>query len=92
MASLDMRRAAKLVKNVDVEDLYDRLDTLGDYVQELSASLSKSASRQFGRTRKFASGATHDAEEAMKDNLAASLILTVGLGIVVGYFIRRSTE
>jgi hypothetical protein len=28
----------------------------------------------------------------MKDNLAASLILAVGLGIVVGYFLRRGTE
>ena len=89
---MDMRRATKLVKDLDIDDLYDRLDTLGDYVQELSTSLSKSASRQVGLARKFASGATPDAEEAMKDNLAASLILAIGLGIVVGYFIRRSTE
>jgi hypothetical protein len=33
-----------------------------------------------------------DAEEAMKDHLAASLLLAIGLGIVVGYFIRRGTE
>jgi F0F1-type ATP synthase assembly protein I len=89
---MDTRRATKLVKDLDIDDLYDQLDTLSDYVQELSASLSKSASRQFGRARKFAAGATHDAEEAMKDNLAASLILAIGLGVVFGYFICRRTE
>jgi hypothetical protein len=87
---MDTRRAANLVKDLDIDDLYDRLDRLGDYVQELSAGLSKSASYQFGRAREAASRATHDAEETMKDNLAVSLILTIGLGIVVGYFIRRS--
>ncbi len=54
--------------------------------------MGKGASRQFGRARDFASEAAHDAEEAMKDNLAASLILAVGLGVVVGYFIRRGSE
>ena len=33
-----------------------------------------------------------EAEELMKDNLAASLVLALGLGLVVGYLIRRSTE
>jgi hypothetical protein len=28
----------------------------------------------------------------MKDNLAASLILAVGLGILIGYIIRRSSD
>jgi F0F1-type ATP synthase assembly protein I len=87
------RKAARFVKdNFDIDDLYDQLDTLRNYVQELSASVGKGASRQFGRARDFASETAHDAEEAMKDNLAASLILAVGLGVVVGYFLRRSTE
>jgi hypothetical protein len=33
-----------------------------------------------------------DAEELMKDHRAASLILALGLGVMVGYMIRRSTE
>ena len=87
------RKAARFVKdNLDIDDLYDQLDSLRDYVQELSASMGKSASRQFGRARAFASDAAHEAEETMKDNLAASLILAVGLGVLVGYFLRRSTE
>jgi hypothetical protein len=28
----------------------------------------------------------------VKDNLAASLVLAVGLGVLVGYFIRRGSE
>jgi hypothetical protein len=65
---------------------------LRSYVQEFSTSMGKSVSRQYGRARDFASDAAHEAEEAMKDHLAASLILAVGLGILVGYFLRRRTE
>jgi hypothetical protein len=78
--------------NVDIDELYDQLNTLRDYVTELTAGAGRGASRQLGRARDFATEAAVEAEEAMKDNLAASLILAVGLGIVVGYFIRRGTE
>jgi ElaB/YqjD/DUF883 family membrane-anchored ribosome-binding protein len=87
------RKAARLVKDhFDVGDLHDQLDALRSYVNELSASAGKSASHQFGRARDYASDAAHEAEEAMKDNLAASLLLAVGVGVVVGYFLRRGTE
>ena len=87
------RKTARFVRdNVDIDELYDRLNTLRDYVTELTSSAGQGASRQFGRAHDFASEAAHDAEEAMKDNLAASLILAVGLGILVGYFLRRGTE
>ena len=87
------RKATRFVKdNLAIADLYDQLDSLRDYVQELSASTGRNASRQLGRVRAFASDAAHEAEEAMKDNLAASLILAVGLGVLVGYFLHRSTE
>ena len=78
--------------NLDLDDLYDQVDSLRSYVQELSASMGKSVSHQYGRTRDFASEAAREAEEAMKEHLAASLILAVGFGIVVGYFLRRGTE
>jgi hypothetical protein len=87
------RKAARFVKDkLDIDDLHDQLDSLRAYVHELSASVGKGASRQFGRARDFASDAAHDAEEAMKDNLAASLILAVGLGIIVGYLLRRGSK
>ena len=65
---------------------------LRDYVTEAHVEARQGASRQFGRARDYASDAAHDAEEAMRDNLAASLVLAVGLGVVVGYFIRRGSE
>jgi hypothetical protein len=87
------RKAARFVKdNIDVDDLYDQLDSLRSYVHELSAGVGKSASRQFGHARDYASDAARDAEETMKDNLAASLILALGVGVVIGYFLRRGTE
>jgi F0F1-type ATP synthase assembly protein I len=87
------RKAARFVKDkVDIDDLYDQLASLRSYLNELSASVGKDASRQFARARDSASEAVHDAEEAMKDNLAASLILAVGLGVLIGYFLRRGTE
>jgi biopolymer transport protein ExbB/TolQ len=87
------RKASRFVKDhVDVDDLYDQLDALRGYVQKLSSGFGKSAGREWKRARSFASDTAHDAEETMKDNLAASLVLAVGLGIVVGYFLRRGTE
>ena len=78
------RKAARLVNSLDVDDLYDQIETLRSYVAELSSGLGKNASRQFGRARAYASDTAHDAEEVMKDNLAASLVLAVGLGVLVG--------
>jgi ElaB/YqjD/DUF883 family membrane-anchored ribosome-binding protein len=87
------RKASRFVKdNVDVDDIYEQLNTLRDYVTELTSSAGHGASRQFGRARDYASDAARDAEEAMRDNLTASLLLAVGLGMVVGYFIRRGSE
>ena len=89
------RKAARLVrgaKDIDLDDLYDHLENLRDYVHELSQNVGKSASRQYGRARAYTSQAAKEAEELMKDNIAASLILIIGLGLVVGYLIRLSTE
>jgi hypothetical protein len=87
------RKASRFIKeNVDIDELYDQLDTLRSYVQELSSGVGKNASREFQRARALASGAAHDAEEAMKDNLAASLVVALGLGVLVGYFIGRGNQ
>ena len=43
-------------------------------------------------TRDYASEAAQEAEELMKDNLAASFVLALGIGVVIGYLIRRSTD
>jgi ElaB/YqjD/DUF883 family membrane-anchored ribosome-binding protein len=87
------RKGARLLKgNLDIGDLYDELEGLRDSVRALSARAGKGASREYGRARAYASETVDEAEELMKDHLAASLLLAVGLGILVGYFIRRGTE
>jgi ElaB/YqjD/DUF883 family membrane-anchored ribosome-binding protein len=89
------RKAAKLVKDVkdlDIDDLYDQLDDLRDYVNDLSRSVGKSAKSGYKQARHIASDAAHEAEEAIKDNLAASLILAAGLGVIVGYLIGRGSD
>lgn len=86
------RKAARLVNNLDPDDLYDQIAALRGYVAELSSALGKNAGRQFGRARAYAVDTAHDAEDVMKDNLTASLVLALGLGVLVGYFIRRGSE
>jgi ElaB/YqjD/DUF883 family membrane-anchored ribosome-binding protein len=86
------RRTPRLLKDLDIEDLHDQLDSLRSYVNELTGTAGRSASRNYGRARDYATEAAHEAEDLMKDNLAASLVLALGLGLVVGYFIRRGTE
>ena len=85
-------RIVRDVKDIDIDDLYDQLDKLRDNVHQLSQRVGKSASRQYRHTRDYASEAAQEAEELMKDNLAASLVLALGLGLVVGYLIRRSID
>ena len=53
---------------------------------------SKTANRQLGRARSLAIDTAHDAEGTMRDNLGASLIIAVGLGVVIGYMIGRSSD
>jgi ElaB/YqjD/DUF883 family membrane-anchored ribosome-binding protein len=45
-----------------------------------------------GPARGRALDTAHEAEELMKDNLAASLVVALGVGVLVGYLIRRGTE
>jgi hypothetical protein len=85
-------KASKLASDTDINDLYDQLDNLRAYLRELSADLGKNAGRQFGRASAYASNTVREAEEAMKDNLAVSLVVAVGLGLVLGYLIRGGSE
>lgn len=87
------RKAARLIKrNLAIDDLYERLEDLRDAVQALSTRAGSGISREYGRARAFAAETADEAEEVVKDHLAASLLLAIGIGVVIGYFIRRGTE
>jgi hypothetical protein len=86
------RKPARFGSNLELSDVYDQLDSLRGYVQDLSQGAGKSASRSYGRARDFASDTAHEAEDLMKDNLAASLLLTLGFGVAIGYLISRSSK
>ena len=86
------RKAGGFIKELDTDDLYDQLDTMRAYLKELTGAFGKIANRQWGRARELAGDTAHDTEDLMKDNLAASLILALGLGVFIGYMIRRGSE
>ena len=85
-------KGSRLLKELDKDDLYDQLDTVLSYLKEVTGTFNKAASRNWGRTRDQVADTAHQTEEMMKDNLAASLILAVGLGVFVGYMIRRGSD
>jgi ElaB/YqjD/DUF883 family membrane-anchored ribosome-binding protein len=58
----------------------------------LTTSFSKIANRQWGHARGRAIDTVQEADEMMKDNLAASLVVALGVGVLVGYLIRRGTK
>ena len=55
----------------------------------MAASTSKIANRQWRDTRGQALDTAHEAEEMMNENLAASLVLALEIGVLIGYLIRR---
>jgi ElaB/YqjD/DUF883 family membrane-anchored ribosome-binding protein len=85
-------KTSRFLKELDSQDVYDQLDAVRDYLRDLTGSVSKVANRQWGHTRHRAADSVQEAEEMMKDNLAASLVVALGVGVLVGYLIRRGTE
>jgi hypothetical protein len=86
------RKSGGFLKEVHVTDLYDHLDTIGAYLKELTGAFGKLANRQWGRGRHLVAETARDAEETMEDHLAASLIIAIGVGVLLGYMIGRATK
>ena len=84
--------ASRYLKELDTQEVYDQLDAVRDYLRDLTGSFGKIANRQWGHTRNRALDRAYEAEELMKDNLAASLVVALGVGVLVGYLIRRGTK
>jgi ElaB/YqjD/DUF883 family membrane-anchored ribosome-binding protein len=85
-------RASRYLKELDVHSVNDQLDNVRAYLKDLTDSFGKIANRQWGHAGHRARDAAEEAEELMKNNLAASLIIALGVGVLVGYMIRRGTE
>lgn len=85
-------KAGRFLKELDAQDLHDQLDAVRNYLSDLTGSFSKIANRRFGPARGRAYDTVQEAEDMMKDNLAASLVVALGVGVLVGYLIRRGTE
>ena len=86
------RDAGRFLKETEAKDLQEQLDAVRDYLRDLTTSFSKIANRQWGHARGRAIDTVQEAEDMMKDNLAASLVVALGVGVLVGYLIRRGTE
>jgi hypothetical protein len=86
------RETSRVVKALDAEDLYHQLDSIRDQLKGLSRTFGTTAHHQLDRARDYASETAADVEDAMKDHLAASLVVALGLGVAIGYLIRRETE
>ena len=85
-------KASRFLRDLEAQDVYDQLDSVRDYLGDLTTSFSKIANRRVGHASGRALDTAHEAEELMKDNLAASLVVALGVGVLVGYLIRRGTE
>jgi ElaB/YqjD/DUF883 family membrane-anchored ribosome-binding protein len=77
---------------IEVKDLQEQLDAVRDYLRELTGSFGKIANRQWVHARGRATDTAQEAEEMMKDNLATSLVVALGVGVLVGYLISRGTK
>jgi hypothetical protein len=92
MAMVNWGRAERspvtALETLEVEDLCEQLDSIRSRLKDLSRSLSGDVHRQFGRARHLAAETAEEAEETMKEHLAASM----ALGVAIGYLLRRETE
>ena len=69
----------------------DQLDFVRDYLQELASSFSKIANRQWRNTRDRTLDTVEGTSEIMKEN-PASLVVALGVGLLIGYLIRRGAD
>jgi ElaB/YqjD/DUF883 family membrane-anchored ribosome-binding protein len=86
------QKASRYLPDLDADELRDQLDDVRAYLKDLTASFGKVANRQLGRARGRAVDTAYEAEEIMKDHLAASLVVALGVGVLVGYLISRGSE
>ena len=82
--------ARRPLKRIDAQDLQDQLDAVRDYLRDLTGYFGKIAAR--GRARELVADTASDAEETMRANFPALLIVALGVGALVGYMIAGGKE
>ena len=85
-------REGERLKKIDIPDLSDQFDVVRDYLQELASSFSKIASRRWRNARERSLDTMEGTSEIMRDNPAASVVMALGVGLLIGYLIRRGTD
>ena len=83
------REPGRYLKELSVDEVYDHLDSIR---RTLAGSLGRKTSREWNRARDLMADTAGDAEETMKENLAVSLILAIGIGVLIGYLMARKAE
>jgi ElaB/YqjD/DUF883 family membrane-anchored ribosome-binding protein len=81
-----------LLKRIDISELSDQIDVVRDYLQELASSFSSIANRRWRNARERTLDTVEGTSEIMRDNPAAPLVMALGVGLLIGYLIRRGTD
>jgi ElaB/YqjD/DUF883 family membrane-anchored ribosome-binding protein len=80
------------LKEIEIKDVQEQLDSLRGYLGHLTTSISKIAKGRWRDVRGRTFDTAQEAEAVMKENLAASLVVALAVGILVGYLIRRGAN
>ena len=70
-------------------NLAERIESLRSGIQNLSSTVERIAKEQIPRSRSRATEALNDAEEAVKRNPLAVVVIALGLGLLSGVLTRR---
>jgi uncharacterized protein YjbJ (UPF0337 family) len=88
---------AKSQARKEIEDWYrstesylvDEIDNIRTELQRLASSVGRIANKQIGRARVGATEAAHEAEAAITRNPLTAIAIAMGLGFLIGVFMRR---
>lgn len=82
------RRARRYAESTG-EDVLEQIETALGQLSHLSDSFGKRGRSQLSRAQHLASGAADQAEDTIRGNLVASLIVALGLGVMIGFLLPR---
>jgi uncharacterized protein YjbJ (UPF0337 family) len=88
---------AKSQARKEIEDWYrstesyltDEIDNIHTELQRLASSVGRIANKQISRAQVGATEAAHEAEAAITRNPLTAIAIAVGLGFLIGVFMRR---